>query len=82
MLQCGADSVNGSGGLAMADEADGERGQGVGSAQGARQERLKLALRENLKRRKLQARERNKVTAGSGNDHEACPDGELGKGDH
>ena len=47
-----------------------------------RQDRLKSALRENLKRRKLQARERNKVTAGSGNDHEACPDGELGKGDH
>ena len=66
----------------MADEADGDGRQGVGPAQGARQERLKLALRENLKRRKLQARERNKVTAAPGNDHEACPHGGLGKGDN
>jgi hypothetical protein len=82
MLQCGADRVNGSGGLAMADEADGDGRQGAGPARGTRQERLKLALRENLKRRKFQARERNKVTAAPGNDHEACPHGELGKGDN
>ena len=67
------------GGLAMADEADGERRQGAGSSQGARQERLKLALRENLKRRKSQARERGKATEAPSNDHEACPHGELGK---
>jgi hypothetical protein len=65
----------------MADEADGERRQGAGSAPRTRQERLKLALRENLKRRKSQARERNKVTAAPVNDREACPHGELGKND-
>lgn len=80
MLQCGADSVKGE--LAMADTADGGRRQGAGPAKGTRQERLKLALRENLKRRKFQSRERNKVTAAPGNDHEACPDGELGKRDN
>jgi hypothetical protein len=79
MLKCDADRVNGSGGLAMADEADGERRQGVGPAQGARQERLKLALRENLKRRKFQARERGKATETPSSEHETCPDGELGK---
>jgi hypothetical protein len=69
-------------GLTMADETDGKRRQGAGPAKGARQERLKLALRENLKRRKSQSRERNKVTAAPGNDHDACPHGELGKGDN
>jgi hypothetical protein len=63
----------------MVDEADGDGRQGVGASRGTRQERLKHALRENLKRRKFQARERNKVTAAPGNDHEACPHGELGK---
>jgi hypothetical protein len=67
------------GGLAMADEADGERRHSAGSSQGARQERLKRALRENLKRRKSQARERGKATEAPSNDHEACPRGELGK---
>ena len=53
----------------------------------SRQDRLKSALRENLKRRKMQARERDKGrdqaraikndTAAS--DDEASPDGELGK---
>ena len=69
-------------GLKMADETDGERRQGAGPSKGARRERLKLALRENLKRRKSQSRERNKVTAAPGNDHDACPHGELGKGDN
>ncbi|HTO61567.1 MAG TPA: hypothetical protein VMM15_09955 [Bradyrhizobium sp.] len=65
----------------MADETD-ERQQGARPAKDTRQERLKLALRENLKRRKVQSRERNKVTAAPGNDHDACPHGELGKGDN
>jgi hypothetical protein len=63
----------------MADEAGGERRQGADPSQDARQERLKRALRENLKRRKSQARERGKGAAGPSNDHEACPHGELGK---
>jgi hypothetical protein len=67
----------------MTDETDGEGRQGAGPAKkGTRQERLKLALRENLKRRKSQSRERNKVTVAPGNDHDACPHGELGKGDN
>ena len=66
-------------GLAMAEETSGKRGHGAGPARGTRQDRLKLALRENLKRRKVQLRARNKVTATPSNDHEACPDGELGK---
>ncbi len=56
-------------------------------AKHSRQDRLKSALRENLKRRKMQARERdqardkgraikNDTAAG---DDEASPDGELGK---
>jgi len=49
----------------------------------ARQDRLKLALRENLKRRKSQARERAKATTEAteapSDGAEACPNGELGK---
>jgi hypothetical protein len=73
---------NVTGGLKMADRTDGERWQGAGPSKRARQERLKLALRENLKRRKFQTRERNKATAAPSNDHDACPHGELGKGDN
>jgi hypothetical protein len=65
----------------MADRTDGDRRRGAGPSKGARQERLKVALRENLKRRKFQTRERNKVTVAPSNDHQACPHGELGKGD-
>ena len=49
----------------------------------ARQDRLKSALRENLKRRKMQARERGKKYDTASSDHlgddEASPPGELGK---
>jgi hypothetical protein len=80
MLQCDTDIVTGSiGGLGMADETNSERRSSPASAQGARQDRLKLALRENLKRRKSQARERGKMTAAASNDDEPCPDGEVGK---
>ena len=56
---------------------------GVPRVKDSRQDRLKSALRENLKRRKMQARERDKGYAikndtASGDD-EASPDGELGK---
>jgi len=44
-----------------------------------RQDRLKSALRENLKRRKTQARERGKASAAPSTDDEASPHGELGK---
>jgi hypothetical protein len=51
----------------------------------ARQDRLKLALRENLKRRKAQererARERSKLADALSSDHDASPDGQVGKRD-
>ncbi len=45
----------------------------------SRQDRLKSALRENLKRRKTQARERGKVGGAASADGEASPGGEVGK---
>jgi hypothetical protein len=62
----------------MTDET-GESERQKPREQDPRQDRLKLALRENLKRRKSQARERGKATEAPSNDHEACPHGELGK---
>jgi hypothetical protein len=70
----------------MADES----GSGDGKrAKEARQDRLKLALRENLKRRKAQARERGqgqdraqdqgKVTELSSCDFETSLHGQVGK---
>jgi hypothetical protein len=44
----------------------------------ARQDRLKAKLRENLKRRKSQERERGRP---SSDGHQDCPDGEVGKTD-
>lgn len=59
------------------------------SVKDSRQDRLKSALRENLKRRKIQARERDKgrgkkndmPSSDHRGDDEASPDGELGKRD-
>jgi len=48
---------------------------------GSRQDRLKSALRENLKRRKSQAKARGEAAGAPLNDDEACPHGELGKRD-
>jgi hypothetical protein len=51
--------------LTMKDDGD-EGGRPIGkAAKDKRAERLKLALRENLKRRKSQARERGDLTAAS-----------------
>jgi hypothetical protein len=46
----------------MKDEKDKREGQTGAHAKNPRQDRLKLALRENLKRRKSQARGRSDVT--------------------
>ena len=82
-------SKNGQDGTAMADEK-GRGGEPMAPRlKDSRQDRLKLALRENLKRRKMQARERDKgrgkkndMRAGDHQgDDEASPDGELGKRD-
>jgi hypothetical protein len=42
-------------------------------AKDSRQDRLKLALRENLKRRKSQARGRNHITSTSSNPDDGSP---------
>ena len=44
-----------------------------------RQDRLKSALRENLKRRKVQARERAAISAPSQNDDDSLDEGIAGK---
>jgi|KBSMisStandDraft_5_1062788.scaffolds.fasta_scaffold4600858_1 hypothetical protein len=54
----------------MTDESDKSRDK--------RQDRLKSALRENLKRRKVQARERA-ATAGPSQDDDGAPHEETGK---
>ena len=45
----------------------------------SRQDRLKSALRENLKRRKVQARERAAITDPSQNDDGSLDEGTAGK---
>jgi hypothetical protein len=49
------------------------------TATNARQDRLKLALRENLKRRKSQAKGRSDVPAPSSEDDAGCLDDASGK---
>lgn len=44
---------------------------GKGGDKAARVDRLKVALRENLKRRKAQARERGKIAGAPSTEHEA-----------
>jgi hypothetical protein len=59
----------------MKDDGD-KGGRPVGkAAQDKRQERLKLALRENLKRRKSQARAKGDVTPASPGSDELARDG-------
>src|SRR6185312_14766040 len=50
-----------------------------GEAKASRRDRLKVALRENLKRRKAQARERGKVSDASSSGRQTSLDGEVGK---
>ena len=51
---------------------------GKGDDKATRHDRLKLALRENLKRRKAQARERGKMTTAPSTEHEASLDEDAG----
>jgi hypothetical protein len=55
----------------MNDEPDKRESKKPG--QGPRQDRLKLALRENLRRRKSQARGRSEATIAPRNDDEPSP---------
>lgn len=62
----------------MADENDKSARQDAGQ-RASRDDRLKSALRENLKRRKLQARERAASTEPSQNDDGSLNEGTAGK---
>jgi hypothetical protein len=61
----------------MADEND----KSMRQAGASRGDRLKSALRENLKRRKVQARERAAITEPSQNDDGPPDEGIAGKAD-
>jgi hypothetical protein len=61
----------------MTDETD--KDVGPGRDRLSRQDRLKLALRENLKRRKLQARERDRMSEPSTNDQGSPREGTARK---
>ena len=61
----------------MNDEPD--KGEGKTQKQDPRQDRLKLALRENLKRRKSQARGRSGVTMAPSEDDDPSPHQPGGK---
>jgi hypothetical protein len=63
----------------MKNDKDKGEGQSGNPAGNPRQDRLKLALRENLKRRKLQARGRGDVTPPSFNPDDAAPHDGSGK---
>jgi hypothetical protein len=63
----------------MTDDRDKRESQTGTPAKNPRRDRLKLALRENLRRRKSQARGRSDVTAAPSNRDEASPHDETGK---
>jgi len=54
-------------------------GKGDSGKKATRQDRLKLALRENLKRRKAQEKERGKLAETPSSGHQAQPTGQVGK---
>ena len=63
----------------MADQNDKSTKQDSRQARASRDDRLKSALRENLKRRKVQARERAAISAPSQNDDDSLDEGIAGK---
>ena len=63
----------------MADENDNSARQESRQARASRDDRLKSALRENLKRRKVQARERAAIEGPSQNDDGSLDEGTAGK---
>jgi hypothetical protein len=63
----------------MKDEKDKYEGQTREAVKNPRQDRLKLALRENLKRRKSQARARSHATMAPSNGDDVSPDDFSGK---
>ncbi|WP_027514260.1 hypothetical protein [Bradyrhizobium sp. WSM1417] len=63
----------------MADENDKSEQQNSKQARASRDDRLKSALRENLKRRKMQARERAASGGPSQNEDDPLNEGTAGK---
>jgi len=63
----------------MADDKDKREGQAGTAASNPRQDRLKRALRENLKRRKSQARGRSDPTSAPSNRDDVSPYDGSGK---
>jgi hypothetical protein len=63
----------------MQDENDKDDRQTGSSAKNPRADRLKLALRENLKRRKSQARARSDVATASSDRDDVAPHDGSGK---
>jgi hypothetical protein len=63
----------------MKDEKDKREGQTGRAAKNPRQDRLKLALRENLKRRKSQAKGRSDITAAPSAGDDLTPHDVSGK---
>jgi hypothetical protein len=63
----------------MSDDKAKQDGQAAASPKDSREGRLKLALRENLKRRKSQARGRSDAVSASSEDAEAALDDANGK---
>jgi len=57
----------------MKDDTNKREGKARAHAKNSRQDRLKLALRENLKRRKSQARGRSDVAITPSNGNNAAP---------
>jgi hypothetical protein len=63
----------------MKDDREKRERQTGGPAKNPRADRLKLALRENLKRRKSQARARGDATMAPSNGDEVSPHGAGGR---
>jgi hypothetical protein len=63
----------------MTDDKHKPEGQTGAAVRNPRQDRLKLALRENLKRRKSQARGRSDITMAPANGDDASPHDASGK---
>jgi hypothetical protein len=63
----------------MVDDQGKRGGQTAASSKDSREDRLKLALRENLKRRKSQARGRSDAVSASSEDADAALDDANGK---
>ena len=66
-------------GFTMKDDKSKPEGRSRNPARNARHDRLKLALRENLKRRKSQERARSQTADEPSHDNKTSPHGELGK---